>query len=317
MVYIAGWGRAGSTLLAALLNTFPGALAAGEVRSLWVHGPIGRRLCGCGVQIVDCPVWHFVLKAVPSPRSLEPAEVEEYQRRHLRTRDYLAAWPRALLRVRPPIAAERYAMTLYRAYEEIARVSDASVIIDSSKYPLDAYLLASLTPIDLRVVHLVRDPRAVAHSWSRPKQRHVSHQAANDHMRQFSPAASTTIWSLWNGVIETVLRRAVRNRVLTVRYEDLLERPDEVLASTAAFADLDPAAGPSMRNHEVELGRNHMIAGNPVRFDRGTITLSLDDEWRTNMSALSTALATLPALPWLHRYGYPVRPEVATNPAGT
>jgi hypothetical protein len=302
-------GASAQWRLAALLNTFPGALAAGEVRSLWAHGLIGRRLCGCGVLIVDCPVWHYVLKAAPSPRTLSPAELDEYQRKHLRTRDYLAGWPRALLRLKPPIAAQRYATTLSRAYEEIARVSDADVIIDSSKYPLDAYFLASLTSTDLRVVHLVRDPRAVAHSWSRLKQRSASHQTRGDQMRQFSPAASTTIWSVWNGVIETVLRRAVHDRVLTVRYEDLLERPDEVLSAVATFAGLDPSAGPKLHDHEVELGRNHMIAGNPVRFDRGKVALSLDDEWRANMSAGSTALATLPALPWLHRYGYRLWPK--------
>jgi hypothetical protein len=39
------------------------------------------------------------------------------------------------------------------------------VVVDSSKRPANALLLAASDDIDLFVVHLVRDPRGVANSW--------------------------------------------------------------------------------------------------------------------------------------------------------
>ena len=55
---------------------------------------------------------------------------------------------------------------LYRA---IADISDARVIVDTSKSAKSACLLACLPGIDLRVVHLVRDSRAVTFSQTRRK----------------------------------------------------------------------------------------------------------------------------------------------------
>ena len=57
VLYIAGTGRSGSTLLASILGEVEGVFAAGEVRYLWQRGLAERRLCGCGVPVRDCPVW--------------------------------------------------------------------------------------------------------------------------------------------------------------------------------------------------------------------------------------------------------------------
>src|SRR5580704_12095604 len=61
VLYIAGTGRSGSTLLANILGEVDGVFAAGEVRYLWQRGLTERRLCGCGVPVRECPVWSRVL----------------------------------------------------------------------------------------------------------------------------------------------------------------------------------------------------------------------------------------------------------------
>ena len=54
-------------------------------------------------------------------------------------------------------------------YHDLARVTGASVIVDSSKSPALAALLTQVPGIELHVVHLVRDLRGVVSSGRRTK----------------------------------------------------------------------------------------------------------------------------------------------------
>ena len=61
VVYIAGDGRSGSTLLSRLLNQLPGWLALGEVRYFWERGLQQNRACECGHPFGECPLWREVV----------------------------------------------------------------------------------------------------------------------------------------------------------------------------------------------------------------------------------------------------------------
>jgi len=52
----------------------------------------------------------------------------------------------------------------------------------------------------------------------------------------------------------------------------------------------------------VDLGEDHTVAGNPIRFRRGEIEVRRDDEWRTRMPRRSKALVTALTLPALARF---------------
>ena len=72
VLYIAGTGRSGSTVLAAILGEVEGVFAAGEVRYLWQRGLVEGRLCGCGVPVAECPLWSAVLATVEASGSTLP-----------------------------------------------------------------------------------------------------------------------------------------------------------------------------------------------------------------------------------------------------
>jgi hypothetical protein len=61
-----------------------------------------------------------------------------------------------------------------------------------------------------------------------------------------------------------------------------------------------------LRDHEIELGIGHTVAGNPNRFRSGLVRLRRDDEWVYKMRGRDRALVMLLTLPLLARYGYPV-----------
>ena len=56
---------------------------------------------------------------------------------------------------------------LTAVYRGIQDVTSAELIVDTSKPPSFGYVLQHLEGIDLRIVHVVRDPRGVAYSWGR------------------------------------------------------------------------------------------------------------------------------------------------------
>src|SRR4029077_18987486 len=63
-------------------------------------------------------------------------------------------------------ALREYAEVAGRLYRAIAAATGARVIVDTSKRTGDAALLRCLPGVGPRVLHVVRDPRAVAYSWS-------------------------------------------------------------------------------------------------------------------------------------------------------
>ena len=61
VLFVAGTGRSGSTLLANVLGTVDGVFSGGEIRYLWERGLQDERLCGCGRAFLECPVWTAIL----------------------------------------------------------------------------------------------------------------------------------------------------------------------------------------------------------------------------------------------------------------
>src|SRR5690606_24028614 len=60
LVFLAGMGRSGSTLLERLLDGLPGWWSMGEVLQIWERGATANEKCGCGEAFLDCPVWTAV-----------------------------------------------------------------------------------------------------------------------------------------------------------------------------------------------------------------------------------------------------------------
>lgn len=61
----------------------------------------------------------------------------------------------------------------------------------------------------------------------------------------------------------------------------------------------------------LRLNVNHSAAGNPSRFRTGTVAVRPDDEWRTGQRASDRLITTGLTMPFLRRYGYPIRTRSA------
>jgi hypothetical protein len=311
---IVGPARSGTTIIGNILGEVRGIANAGEIRWLWRRGLAERMPCGCGLPPVECPRWSRVLDTMR--RTWLPAAdddavtaavdgVSRAQDEMLARRNRLRAISAASGRDTGWAALRCMRALTVDMCASLADVSGESLIVDTSKLPHLAAILAGAREVDHYVLHLVRDPRATAFSWQRRKALPVADGLAT--MATMRPVASVRNWSK-AGVEAELLRRFVpRDRWLFLRYEDFVAGPAAAIDRVLGFVGV-AAPSPFVGPDTVHLGTNHTMAGNPNRFRTGSVRIVEDDEWKSRMARRDRTVITAAALPMLVRYGYPVRP---------
>lgn len=291
---ITGWCRNGSTIIGNILNEIPGFFHVGELHFLWKNAA-GRGVnedCGCGRKLVDCPVWSTILPiGQPAGTSLvqHADEVIRRQLGNVRTRHTWQVLRRGLHNEQ--IRAHADLMT--QVYQAVAKRTESRVIVDTTKIPGESALLEHLDGITPYYVHLVRDPRAVAQSWSKPK----------EYVYAMGPAKSTGYWTGFNLAAHALTKRHPE-RSMFLRYEDFIADPAGTVDQMLRLCASDPADNP-LDDRTVELHANHTVTGNPDRFNIGaTVIRPTDDSWRTGLAR--SAQRTVAALSWplARSYGY-------------
>jgi hypothetical protein len=295
VLYIAGWGRSGSTILDNVLGQVDGFFSAGELLFLWRRGLVEGRLCGCGLPVCECDVWTRVLDRA-FPDGIDPHELLRLESRGARTRHL----PLYLAGGRP--GGSEYRRKLGALYRAIQSETGCQVIVDSSKSPAYGRVLASVEGLDVRVVQLVRDPRAVAYSWVRRKLQRDDPRRVRS-MRSHSPAMSSLYWNLLNESTRRMWQGEAGKHLL-VRYEDFVARPQETVDEIVRFAGLQPMVLPWVGAGELALDRTHTVSGNPSRFDHGTVALRADVEWQSAMRTRDRRIVDVITGPVRGRYGY-------------
>jgi len=293
VLYVAGTGRSGSTLLARVLDRTDGVFAAGELRYVWQRGVLEDRLCGCGERFSRCPFWREVVERAFAGHDVDARRVVAAQRELTRLRRV----PR-MLTIGGLEASADYLQTLSRLYRAVAEVSGCEVVVDSSKLPSYGFVLAQVPEIDVRVVHLVRDPRGAAYSWRRTK----SQPDGDGGMQRMSLLKSSSLWLVWNASTPILFRQSARYRV--VRYEDLVARPRVVVDQILDFAGHSGDGTPFVGERTVALERSHTVAGNPNRLEAGPVELREDQAWTTALGRPQRALVTALTTPLLGRFDY-------------
>jgi UDP-N-acetylglucosamine transferase subunit ALG13 len=305
VLYIGGLERSGSTVTDRILGEVPGVCAVGEVVHLWDRGLADNQLCGCGDPFRSCDFWKAVGEAAFGGWDrLDPAGILAMQRAVDRHRKVpLMLFPRLAPRYRRTMDA--YLDILGRLYGGIAKVAGAKVVVDSSKPPSFAFLLHRAPLVDLRVLHLVRDSRGVAHSSSKRVPRPEVLEK-DRFMVRYGVGRTAGRWLLYNGMFELLSGLGVPT--LTMRYEDLVSFPQRHVAEILRFAwGTDDAELDFVGDGWVRLGRSHTVSGNPMRFETGELRLKPDEVWRSQMDRRQARLVSALSWPLLLRYRYPVR----------
>ena len=317
VVYIAGIGRSGSTLLARALGSIDGYHTAGEFMHLFGRGMARNEECACGARVRSCDVWRQVIEDIES-RGLcdDPSDVEAFRHRMTEGRSILspfAPWSMNGTRER----FERFRALLSVTYRSLRRTTGCRVVVDSSKSPSYGRILLGVEGVRLHVVHLVRDSRGVAFSLQKRRRRPGTY--SHELLDRRSAIVGSTLWSAANLLTESLRERAAS--FVRVRYTDFVRSPDEevarVLRAVRSERGGEPPARPlpHLNGRAVRLGVQHVLASNPhVRDEIGELELEEDLEWPRRLARTKRWLVSALTLPLLRRYGYPLRLRDVSRP---
>ena len=318
VVYLAGSGRSGSTLVERALGQQPRFVNIGELIDLFSRVAPRDELCGCGEPFSDCEFWTAVGEQTHGGWTPGQLAATRRLQSHVARQRHL---PRLLA---PRLAGREFAAALARyggtyagLYQAIAAQAGADCVVDASKWPAQALALFR-AGLDVRVIHLVRDSRGVAYSLSRQHvtRPHAVHEA--DEMWHVPPASAAARWLACQS--EADLLRRCGMRVTRMRYEDFVARPRAAAEAALRALGLPPAPGAlaHLGDGQLSLGRSHGLSGNPSRFTDGQVRLRPDEAWRAGMSRRDRAVVTAISLPQLARHlagGAAVRPGPDGNAA--
>jgi hypothetical protein len=302
--YILAVSYSGSTLLAMLLGSHPEAVTVGEMRAPAVGEP-DTYLCSCGEPIKKCRFWRDVTERM-AKRGIPGFDITEAR---ISIHDSKNKYVRRLLDPMPrgPLleAARTVALSVSPAWPPHLRdihlrngalvgvlreITGAKVVIDSSKIALHLKYLLKSPELRIKVIHLVRDGRAVTMSM-------LGHGFKRDSRRE-SVAAAALSWRRNNEAAERVVAGLPASQWVPLQYEELCRQPEQTLRDLCKFLGLDPA--------QVVLdfrSRQQHVLGNDMRLKSGS-DIRLDERWRTGLSPEDLGVFAEVAGETNRKYGY-------------
>lgn len=303
VLFIGGFGRSGSTLLDMIFGRLPGLLPAGELRWIWLRCFEQNQMTAEGVPFRESPFWTEVVKqAYGGFENVNVKQIDALRNETERLR-YIGQL------VNPARRTEEFnqsfnqlAPILTQLYRAMQQVSGAEVIVDSSKFPPYGYLLNALDALDVYVLHLVRDSRAVAYSWQRQKVRPEIHWQQQN-MPRFGVTRSSRSWVTNNLAMER-FKRVAPEKYLFMRYEDFVQAPHDHFQQILDLIGYGHLSLDFLKEGRFDPVPIKSVAGNPIRFEKKEIVIRPDADWVEKMPKRQQALVTTLTSPLLMRYGY-------------
>jgi len=258
VLYIAGYGRSGSTVLDVLLGGHPRVVSVGELVFLGSDWQSEDRKCACGEPYENCPFWKGLFKDSREVNSLERV-VRDIEHRH--------ALPRLLFDSHSEEEKRDYRRRTRKLFEYIAQQGRADLVVDSSKSGRQAagrfWALKNIAGLDVRVLHLVRDGRAALRSVVEKG----SNWALEGHIdeKRWLGTQTTIGWVLANAITWGLGGSLGSDRYHRVKFEDLLRVPEKTLRGIGDFVDVNLGAVIRRVGRDEFFEVGHNVGGNRIR----------------------------------------------------
>ena len=294
IVAISGSGRTGSTLLSLLLSQDRTILNLGQLRDLWAAWALDAP-CSCGQTLGRCPVYSVVVREVfgdPPDPGLErmQRDMKAFFRDASRLRDW--GEPGAVAGLAARHAS--FVAGLGAVLDALQRTTGATAFVDASKSPEMALALGLTAGTDLRVLNLVRDPRAIAVSWYKRRGQVL---AGWEFSRTW--ARRQRVLARWSTTLGA--------RFTEVRYEDFAADARSTVERLQDWAELAPTPEvfQSTDRATISWAGQHLYppANERILAERATqVTIAPAEDWRDRRHWLQQALALLATHPHGARY---------------
>lgn len=307
VIYILGSARSGSTILNILLGNNNSIFSAGELNRYVSSGWIGNEYCSCGVRVSDCEFWPQVQRSVETSLKVNPYEIAEITRGLENWRNILYWWKRKRLKC----DIDKHNLFYERFIESVLEHTDASHLVDASKDPARLSYLSQVKSLDIYTIHIVRDPRAICWSKSKPFKSNPKAGVEKD-------LASIPYWRTMKSIYMNVLLAVIhkyrnpKDRYLRIKYEDLANNTNPVLGTLESYLGVDFSSVSKRLKSTDGLDQEHTVAGNRLRMNK-KIKLNYDNSWVSDAPLSQRIWTTILALPLLLILGYKVIPTVQKN----
>ena len=273
----------GSTLLHLLLNNHSRISALGDANPSRAYD----QTCACGKEVSQCEYWQGVLRRLHSDRfehrrlmlpilpwplesyriegrALPISRIEPINRGVGRAAAAILDATLPLLWRRGTRRLNDYLQLYSTYYEYVLGLHRTEMIVDGSKSGRKVALFArQLPPGDVKVIHLVRDPRGFAASWR--------HNGEGEDV-----GAAAWLWRDIHGRYEALQDVLPYCRV---RYEDLASDTQSELERILTFIEMEPQNVIAPPQHP---GKHHLM-GNRMLFGFDG-TVKLDEVWRERLT---------------------------------
>jgi hypothetical protein len=287
LVYVASSPRSGSTILTNLLGNHPEIFNVGElcnVHSFLNGGRIGQYFggaCPCGASIRECSVWGQVIEnalkkcnvsGVEFITRLQDLNLTPQIGRFLPIANQAAAIRDLSKEGDKSIQVGHHCFALL---DEIVRIQGVPVVVDSSKNcsNLAIYLAHRPDDWDIKVIHILRDPRATAVSMIKGCRR------AGVDAPSFYRASLG--WVRVNSLIAELLKPLGGANSLIMSFEEFCSFPQDILDNVGLLIgvslDLNLLSERSRPRHDI--GGSRSVSTEATR-----IEISLDQQWKIEMN---------------------------------
>jgi hypothetical protein len=300
-VCVPGSPFTGATLLGSLLNEHPQCASMGEATGLISRVEVSSYRCSCGRLFIECDFWSHIAartRALGHPVNVFQTGFWNTHLRLSRNRLINAVLVRSLRwdplndlrdavvgnvsRVRTAIADAGW--NTWSLASAVLERTGKSVFVDTARDHQRPKYLATHPLLDVRVIHLIRDPRGNSASI-------MKHTGAD-------VVTAARQWRHYNTEAARIRRYVPPESWMSLHYEDLCVDPGGVLDRISDFLEVDR----SEMQHGFGDRDNHII-GNKMRM-KGIGEIREDLSWKTKLSGAELTTIARIAGPTSRRLGY-------------
>lgn len=276
LLFIYGSGRCGSTLLDLLLNGHSQITSLGEISTLMTIVNPFRLPDKCSTDFGQSYL-DFWGKVRDCYETIAGEQFDQIDLGHPRWRTIITSWKEDDI--------QKWAYPRAKLLSCIHQISRTPIIVDGSKLHHQLYLLHASSLFNIKVIHLIRDGRAVSNSYIRRYNRFIG---------------GVYLWMVTNILSHWLQKKLGKDKWLKVKYEDLSTKPEETLKSICNFLGLSYEAGMFRYRSHPYFG----VGGNPLVKNSNEETIILDERWRQELPWRCRLVFALMA-GWLNKlYGY-------------